>query len=254
MGFYPAASLNPNFPAIRVTGGHAFEAEVERILRHIHVGARSRAGAFIVDSILLNGDGREGLRIHPRHHAPHDHNAVTSARGAVHRSDQPHSTPADLLANPGRGAGATIAYDPFEWPQIGAGLPGDGRDEVLLHEMVHVYMIQRGLSSVRQLHQANLARRVRRFDMVDDFFAIMVTNVYASECGRPRLLDHRMPSIQLNRNAMSVRSDPRFQPFFTALANHAPGLVAEMRRIDTPFNPWHPRMELIDVTAAFNDP
>jgi pimeloyl-ACP methyl ester carboxylesterase len=59
------------------------------------------------------------------------------------------------------------------------------------------------------------ARRVRRFGIVDDFFAIMVTNVYASECGRPPRLDHHGWNA-LNRNGLSVADDPRFRPFFSA--------------------------------------
>lgn len=114
-------------------------------------------------------------------------------------------------------------------------------------------MIQRGLSSIRNLQRARFARRVRRFDIVDDFFAIMIANVYASECGRPIRRDHH-GFRPLDRNAMSVISDPRFAPFFTALSGGAPDLVAGLRAIETAFNPWRPRMELIDATSVFDDP
>ena len=251
MRFYPAAA-NPNSPRIRIRGGGRTEAEIERLLLHIHVGSQSRAGALIVDGILNNGDAREEVIIENPHHALH--NAFTDPRLAHHHSDQPNSTVNGFLDNPGRGSGSKIRFFPWEWHQIGGGRPGDARDEVLLHELVHAFMSQRGISSVRNLRRRRFARRVRLFDMVDDFYAIMITNVYASECGRPTLRDHGFPSRRLNRNAMSVISDPQFAAFFTALTGAAPDLVTGLRAIDTEFNPWNPRMELIDATSVFNDP
>ena len=51
---------------------------------------------------------------------------------------------------------------------------------------------------------------------------------------------------------MSIVSDPRFAPFFQALARGAPQLVASLRTVDTAFNPWKPRMELVDEIAIFD--
>jgi hypothetical protein len=251
MRFYPGVAADANFPTIRIRGGHHTETEIERILRHIHVDSRSKAGALIIDGILRNGDRRERLTIRNPHHALA--NALTNPVGGEHNSDQPDSTPTELLRNPGRGAGATIDYYPWEWHQIGGGRPGAARDEILLHELVHVYMIQRGISSIRNLHRTRFARRLRRFDIVDDFFAIMITNVYSSECGRSARRDHH-GFRPLNRNAMSIISDARMRALFDALATAAPGLVAGLRAIDTTFNPWHPRMDLIDAISVFDDP
>jgi hypothetical protein len=251
MRFYPAAAVDVNFPTIRITGGAHTETEIERVLHYLHLDSPSIASYLIIEGLLNNGDRREGITIRNPHHSLH--NAFTNPRGGVGSSDQPDSTATDLLRNPGRGAGATIDYYPWEWHQIGGGQPGAARDEILLHELVHAYMIQRGVSSIRNLQRARYARRLRRFDIVDDFFAIMITNVYASECGRPIRRDHQ-GFRPLNRNAMSIITDPRFGLLFDALARADPGLVTELRRIDTPFNPWHPRMELIDAISVFDDP
>jgi hypothetical protein len=250
MRFYPAAATDVNFPTIRITGGHHTESEIERILKFIHIDSPSIAGWLIVEGILKNGDRREGVTIVNPH--GNLNNAFTSAVGADHNSDQPDSTAEDLLRNPGRGAGGRIVYYPWEWHQIGGGRPGAARDEILLHELVHAYMQQRGLSSIRNLHRLRYARRLRRFDLVDDFFAVMITNVYSSECGRQVRRDHH-GFQSLNRNAMSIISDPRFAPLFNALAKGDPDLVKELRKIDTAFNPWHPRMDLIDATSVFDD-
>jgi hypothetical protein len=252
MQLYPGATADVNFPAIRISGGPQFERHVPNILRFIHQGSTTRTGAAIIDGILRNGDPREGVLI--RSTFQPIQNAFTNPVGARRNSDQPNSTATSLLNAPGRGAGATIDYFPFEWPAIGVGGPGAARDEILLHELVHAYMIQRGLSSVRKLQRARFARRVRSFDIVDDFFAVMITNVYASELGRPIRRDHRDVRHTLGRNAMSVASDPRFSPFFAALSGAVPDLVNILRGIDTPFNPWRPRMELIDATSVFDDP
>jgi hypothetical protein len=249
--FYPGAASDVNFPTIKITGGAHTETEIERVLKFIHIDSPSIAGWLIVEGILKNGDRREGVTIRNPHH--NLNNALTNPIGAIGSSDQPDSRPDDLLRNPGRGAGATIDYYPWEWHQIGGGRPGAARDEILLHELVHAYMIQRGLSSIRNLQRARYARRLRRFDIVDDFFAIMITNVYSSECGRPIRRDHQGFQA-LNRNAMSIISDPRFGPLFNALAKGAPDLVKELRAIDTAFNPWHPKMDLIDAISVFDDP
>jgi hypothetical protein len=251
MRFYPGAATDVSFPTIRITGGAHTETEVERILKFIHIDSPSMAGYLIVEGILDNGDSREGLTLRNPHHSLN--NAFTNPRGAPRDSDQPDSTAVDLLRNPGRGAGSTIDYYPWEWHQIGGGLPGAARDEILLHELVHAFMIQRGISSIRNLQRARYARRLRRFDIVDDFFAIMITNVYSSECGRFIRRDHH-GFRPLNRNAMSIITDPRLGQLFDALARAAPDLVAGLRAIDTPFNPWHPRMELIDAISVFDDP
>jgi hypothetical protein len=248
--FYPAAATDVNFPTVRITGGAHTESEVERVLKFIHIDSPSLAGWYIVEGILNNGDRREGVTIRNPHH--NLNNAITNPRGGERNSDQPDSTAEDLLRNPGRGAGSTIDYYPWEWHQIGGGRPGAARDEILMHELVHAYMIQRGISSIRNLQHARYARRLRRFDIVDDFFAVMITNVYASECGRPIRRDHHGFQA-LNRNAMSVISDPRFGKLFDALARAAPDLVAGLRSIDTAFNPWHPKMDLIDAISVFDD-
>ena len=252
MQHYPGATTDVNFPTIRITGGPQFEQHVPTILRFIHQVSATRTGAAVIEGILRNGDRREGVLIRSTFHAIN--NAITNPVGARGNSDQPNSTATSLLNAPGRGAGSTIDYFPFEWPGIGTGGPGAARDEILLLELVHAYMIQRGVSSVRNLHRRRYAQRVRSFDIVDDFFAVMITNVYASERGRPIRRDHRDVRHTLGRNAMSIASDPRFAPFFAALASGAPDLVTVLRSIDTPFNPWRPRMELIDETSVFDDP
>jgi hypothetical protein len=162
-----------------------------------------------MQGLINNGDRQKGLTI--RWAAPFQ-NAVTDPRQIG--PDSPNSTAQDFLANPQAGTGVIIHYNPWEWPQIGGGAPGRARDEILLHELVHAYMIQRGMSSVRNLAKPSYSQRVRRFTIVDDFYAVMVTNVYASECGRPLRQDHNGFS-RLDQTAWGVEMDPAFKGFST---------------------------------------
>lgn len=73
--------------------------------------------------------------------------------------------------------------------------------------------------------------------MLDDFFAVMITNVYASELHRPLRRDHNGFQL-LNRSAASVRSDPAFAGFFRSFATAMQPLNAFLAGVDTPFNPW----------------
>jgi hypothetical protein len=64
--------------------------------------------------------------------------------------------------------------------------PGDDADEYLLHEMVHGLRDMAGVSQARPL-----AGKSIRYDNEEEFFAILITNIYMSEKGE-RLLrrDH----------------------------------------------------------------
>jgi hypothetical protein len=65
--------------------------------------------------------------------------------------------------------------------------PGDDADEFLLHEMVHGLRNMAGVS-----HARPMVGTLTRYDNEEEFFAILVTNIYMSEKGE-RLLrrDHR---------------------------------------------------------------
>ncbi|WP_315836106.1 hypothetical protein [Bradyrhizobium prioriisuperbiae] len=237
---YPEVSHNPDFPAILISGSPAYQTEVVRILDHIR--AHSRIGAFIIDSILLNADRNEGLRIHTRRHRPHDQRtAATTSR----ITGAPRGNAADPMAHPRGGAAPTIAFDPFEWEGLGARLP-DARDEVLMHELVHCYMVQRGISSGQRLAGSG---PLGWLGSSDDVYAVLVTNVYLSECGRSGLIHQRRDPRRApfdRRNSQSIAVDPQFRPYFTSLARHAPALDHALHRIKTEFNPWilHPEQPI----------
>jgi hypothetical protein len=248
MQFYPVRATN----SIRISGGERGETEVYKLLNYIHKGF-SKAGGLIVEGILNISRPEHGLRIHVPLGPMGD--AASDPSYDPRDSDaEPRSTASDLLHTPGRGTDVVTKFYPWEWPGEGIGQPGRARDEVLLHELVHAYLEQRGISSLHNLKKPPFAKRVRRFDIPDDFYAIMITNVYCSERRRPIRCDHKR-FTPLPRNAISVRHDPQFGIFFTSLASAAPGLVMGLKAISTDFNPWNPKPgEILDATAIFGAP
>jgi hypothetical protein len=245
---YPYRNIHPSGNSIVIDGGRdlptdardgpVYENTVFDILEHLAYRARSRVGNLIVMGVVARAAevANRGVRIFTSRRPIAD--AVTNF---LDTSSDPAARGGNPMFRGGRGAQAFIAYFPFEWPTIGSGGPGQGRDEVLLHELIHVYMGQRGLSSPQQLRTGGLPNRVQEFDIVDDFFAVMLTNVYASERGRPLRRNHN-DFLPLNQTAEQVRNDRSFAPFFQSLERVLPALVRELEQIVTPFNPWrvHP--------------
>ena len=115
-----------------------------------------------------------------------------------------------------------------------------------MHEFVHAYTRQGGISRISKLERAGFPSRVRRFTIVDGFYAVMVTNVYASECNRPIRRDHVGYRL-LDQTAFGLTLDPAFTRFFAALALHAPEFVAGLAAIGTEFNPCKRVSDLLDA-------
>jgi hypothetical protein len=108
---------------------------------------------------------------------------------------------------------ALIRYNPSMWTAeavAGVGFipkaadfksaPGVLKDEILLHEMVH------GLRRMRNTVDGHKPLDQPRYDTVEEFMAIVVSNVYRSEVGRPGLrADHHgftaLPAAQENAQA-----------------------------------------------------
>jgi len=110
-------------------------------------------------------------------------------------------------------------------------MPGILPDEVLLHEMFH------GLR-----HMAGL-RRTRRvpfqpgYDTMEEFFAILIANLYSSECGRKGLrLDHRTSAFSFVSEADFLKIG-RNRAHLRQLRRQQSALFADLQRVNAPFNP-----------------
>jgi hypothetical protein len=146
---------------------------------------------------------RRNMLIIPWSELPH-YNRATNSWDGFNATAQPVTMP-ELVDNPVdmgevRAAAADaprhalVRYNPAMWnPQTVAGVgfvpsaadfrqaPGVERDEILLHEMVHALRQMRGTTDFHQPLDAP------HYDTVEEFMAIVVSNVFRSERHRPGL-------------------------------------------------------------------
>jgi hypothetical protein len=102
----------------------------------------------------------------------------------IGRGNQPQQS-----GRAGKRENSLVRFTPAQWTynpintELGIGIPffgtGSEPDEVLLHELVHALRFIAGVSDKK--------RRVpfqKQYDNKEEFFAILITNLYRSECGR----------------------------------------------------------------------
>lgn len=116
--------------------------------------------------------------------------------------------------------------------------PGNESGELLLHEMAHAlsFMLGQGTGLRPELRNNN-------WDTEDEVRAIIVTNIYSSERGRPLRDTHRFGVLLQGSWSGSAWFRTRLDRFNVAL----PALVALLRPIDTPFNPFRGNYGITDA-------
>lgn len=119
-----------------------------------------------------------------------------------------HAGEPDKRGRIGTGAGtdSTIRFTPQDWIGMTA-VPGEDADETLLHEMVHALRDARGQARCVAVPVPQVSRRLLRrmpralrrvhpdfrqeYDDIEEFLAVVITNIYRSERKRPGLrADH----------------------------------------------------------------
>jgi len=131
----------------------------------------------------------------------------------------------------GKGSDVEIRYTPWLF-RPGIGGPGtNDPDEILLHEIVH------GLREMSGLYFPGT--KTQRFDTSEEFVAILVSNIYRSETGRPGLrADHSFNSM-----LSPALSDPAafantFHTDLSLMQQEDQNLFFKLRGLSTiPFNP-----------------
>ncbi len=132
------------------------------------------------------------------------------------------------------------AHDPRAIPTgIAHSAPGNDCGELLLHEMIHGLAWMSGCG--RGFSPTN-----DTWDSADEFLPIFVTDIFASERGRPLRITHRFGVLSSNPSVWST--NPALASQIAAIANTAPlhDFVNDLRNIDTRFNPLHGRYGATD--------
>jgi hypothetical protein len=116
-------------------------------------------------------------------YAAFDDNTKATRGGDMYGTDLSAGSSTKTIWGVGGGTNVTLRYSPWFLP-YGDKLPGYASDELLLHELVHA------LNGAMGLYTPVGHGAEKNFDMPDEFMAIVVTNLYSSQNGRPLRRDH----------------------------------------------------------------
>lgn len=112
----------------------------------------------------------------------------------------------------------------------------DLADEVLLHELVHAMRTFGGVTDYSPLPP----NKTQQYDSIEEFCAVVITNIYRSENRRPRLRkDHQAPARELPQ----PYNDPRqfaslwHDPLRLVQAQLGP-VFSKIATVQCPFNPF----------------
>lgn len=143
-----------------------------------------------------------------------------------------------------KGSSTTIVYSPSDWDRPDFDLPGfhegfsgpgSEADEVLLHEVFHALRAMAGLQVRRNVPFQ------RGYDTFEEFFAILVANIYRSESKRygQRVDHHSFKSLDDVRiDNVYVWLDYRLnRSHLRKLRRQMPDLWAELKTVKAEFNP-----------------
>jgi NleD-like pathogen effector protein (putative zinc metallopeptidase) len=117
-------------------------------------------------------------------------------------------TPGAILnVGTGQGTNSTVEYTPAMWGKNGAAktdAPGYDADEIIFHEMVH---------ASRQLRGIQEGIRVRDYDNMEEYLAVVVTNIYMAHKGKTKLAgDHDKGTLKDPDHFLDTIQDRRFPP------------------------------------------
>jgi hypothetical protein len=138
-----------------------------------------------------------------------------------------------------------VYYNPGAWQAVGSALPGTSKDEALMHELLHAYRMMKGPMSMDKCDRAPYF-----YDTFEDFFAILLTNIYRSAKRRKGLRKDHHGYDELNPELSTSRS------FLMLIGSHISWVrrvateefmyCTDVIRKDGPFNP-------IDYFLAHSD-
>ena len=262
-------ALGGNATAQALRAQDAYEQKVLRILDEIH---RTKTGLAVFTAILRQGPffnitikpyffdparefeinkSKQSLKnqpgtledYHQKRIRELEEEELASPPGAYAKPSGRPVGVVDQLGRKGERETALVRFTPANWTYnpinvaLGIGIPpsfgpGSQPDEVLLHELVHALRYTAGLN--------NDKRKVpfqKKYDNFEEWIAILITNIYHSECGRKyRRSNHHSfwfksadndTFLDEGMNRMHVRQFRRQQPL----------LFNDLNNVKALFNP-----------------
>lgn len=216
--------MNQDFNGgVTVMGDPTYVAAVIGQLRQIE--ADRGAGA-----VLLRWHARQWMHV----------SGVTSAaananRVVIHADSRPDEAIADdpIGANPasglpGAGFGSSVRLR-FN-PTLRETAPASVRQPIctLVHELTHALRMRHGLSTAHQ-------RMGDDFDSIEEFYAILIENIYRSGRGLPlRQSHHGWAAMNPPR---AYWNEPRYDAIFDRLFNTMHRFAEDMAAVTVPYNP-----------------
>ncbi|MGA7883356.1 MAG: hypothetical protein WCD63_21035 [Terrimicrobiaceae bacterium] len=128
-------------------------------------------------------------------------------------------------------------------PKSGVYPPGGSRAESLFHELVHAFRLVTEKASMRKLYSNPFVpkslRKNPEYDFEEDFFAILITNIFSSETGRPLRgghdsLDPLPPQLSTDKGFLAVEDYARLVRQFCT--DHL-SVSMQLRDVPSAFNP-----------------
>src|SRR5262245_24897674 len=151
-------------------------------------------------------------------------------------------------AGQGGGSDSIITYSPVTWFHYIHNHPahrsGAQPDEVLFHEMVHAARQMRGIAENKGVKHM--------YDTEEEFFAIVIANIYASELGLSRDLradHHGFEHLSANQDTNGEflpkknEADYRYR-LVEKLVKEEPGMCHRLQHVKAAFNPIRRYFEL----------
>jgi len=137
----------------------------------------------------------------------------------------------------GRGSAVYVSYHPATWRQLIKNAhmipPGAGPAEILLHEMTHGYRMMCGLLRAQDAVTGNAA-----MDDIEEFYAILAANVYASERGITSMRANHHAFNQLRTGlSTSAAYYQKYNKEIDTWFREQRAFCLDMARIRTKFNP-----------------
>jgi hypothetical protein len=173
--------------AFAVQRANLYQVEVQQVLRTIEIGSKTKTGELLLTAISKTLGGKT-LRIVPLKGDAQDARAFAGNVGRATAAGEEYNDAGlrAVLKGKGGGCDVVIAFDPrtFISPDsFRSALPTRQylQDDVLFHELVHGLRMMRGL-----LLNHNILAAPGRvgFSSPEEFYAILLTDIYISECGR----------------------------------------------------------------------